>query len=66
MEQATIRVVGMSCSHCVSSVEGALKANQVQGTVDLATGTVSIQYDPDKINLDTIKNVIEEQGYTVR
>lgn len=66
MEQATIGVEGMSCSHCVSSVEGALKANQVQGTVDLATGTVSIQYDPDKINLDTIKNVIEEQGYTVR
>lgn len=65
MEQATIKVEGISCRHCVSSIEGALKAQHIQGTVNLAEGTVSVQYDPGKVSLDHIKEIIEEQGYTI-
>lgn len=66
MKNETIQVQGMSCNHCVNSIEGALKNLGVQGKVDLAGGTVSVEYDEIKLNLETIKDAIEEEGYTVK
>ncbi|MFA9455190.1 copper chaperone CopZ [Halalkalibacter sp. AB-rgal2] len=67
MEQKTLMVKGMSCGHCVSSIEenvggleGVSKVN-----VHLQSARVDVQYDIDKVTLDTIKEVIEEQGYDV-
>ncbi|KOP66012.1 cation transporter [Paenibacillus solani] len=65
MEQVTIKVEGMSCMHCVNSIEGALKEQNIEGHVDLKAGTVSVNYDASKFNLDQIKEIIEEQGYDV-
>lgn len=65
MEQVTIKVEGMSCMHCVNSIEGALKEQNIEGHVDLKAGTVSVNYDASKVNLDQIKEIIEEQGYDV-
>lgn len=65
MQIQTIKVNGMSCNHCVKSVEGALNDIGVTGKVDLANGSVQIQYDDVKVNLETIKQTIEEQGYEV-
>ncbi|CAM3485037.1 MULTISPECIES: cation transporter [Paenibacillus] len=65
MKQVTLTVEGMSCNHCVNSVEGALKNAGASGTVDLASGTVSIEYDDSKVSLDALKEAIEDQGYDV-
>ncbi|KOR76111.1 cation transporter [Paenibacillus solani] len=65
MEQVTIKVEGISCMHCVNSIEGALKEQNIEGRVDLKAGTVSVNYDASKFNLDQIKEIIEEQGYHV-
>jgi copper chaperone len=65
MKNVTIQVQGMSCNHCVNSVEGALKNLGAQGKVDLAVGQVSVEYDEIKLNLEVIKAAIEEEGYTV-
>lgn len=65
MQNQTLKVEGMSCNHCVHSVEGALKNIGVTGKVDLKSGTVQVQYDEAKVNLDKIKQEIEEQGYDV-
>ncbi|WP_438448890.1 cation transporter [Gorillibacterium sp. sgz5001074] len=65
MAQATLKVEGMSCGHCVKSVEGALKQAGASGTVDLNAKTVTVQYDESKLNLDAIKAAIEDQGYDV-
>ncbi|MEC0253819.1 cation transporter [Paenibacillus lautus] len=65
MEQVTIKVEGMSCMHCVNSIEGALKNENIEGQVDLKAGTVSVKYDAGQVNLDKIKEIIEEQGYNV-
>ncbi|GAA0839923.1 copper chaperone CopZ [Bifidobacterium pullorum subsp. gallinarum] len=65
MEQVTMKVEGMSCMHCVNSIEGALKQQSIEGHVDLKAGTVSVKYDETKVNLEEIKEIIEEQGYNV-
>ncbi|SDE37773.1 copper chaperone [Paenibacillus sp. UNCCL117] len=65
MQQATLTVQGMSCNHCVNSIESALNTLGVSGKVDLAAGSVSIQYEESQVTLDAIKEAIEEQGYDV-
>jgi copper chaperone len=65
MEQVTMKVEGMSCMHCVNSIEGALKQQNIEGHVDLKAGTVSVKYDEAKFNLEEVKEIIEEQGYNV-
>lgn len=65
MKNVTLKVEGMSCGHCVNSIEGALKTIGGSGKVDLAAGTVAVTYDESKLTLEAIKDAIEEQGYDV-
>lgn len=55
----------MSCGHCVSSVEGAVKNAGGSAKVDLASGKVTVEFDDSKLSVQAIKEVIEEQGYDV-
>lgn len=66
MKTITLQVEGMSCGHCVNSIEGALKTIGAEGKVDLAKKSVDITYDEARLTLDAIKDAIEEQGYDVR
>jgi copper chaperone len=67
MEQATLNVNGMSCGHCVNSIEGNVgKLNGVTTVkVNLNEGTVDLTFDPNSTSLKEITEVIEEQGYDV-
>jgi len=65
MTTTTINVQGMSCGHCVNSVESAVKNIGAEAKVDLASNSVTVDYDETKISLDAIKETIEEQGYDV-
>ncbi|KIL42488.1 copper resistance protein CopZ [Gordoniibacillus kamchatkensis] len=65
MQTVTLKVEGMSCGHCVNSVEGAVKQVGASGKVDLSAGSVTVQFDESKVSLDAIKEAIEEQGYDV-
>jgi copper chaperone len=65
MTQETIKVEGMSCTHCqlrvkkaVEEVEGVRKAD-----VDLQTKQVVIDYEEGKANLEKVKAAIREAGY---
>lgn len=66
-EIANLIVNGMSCSHCENSIKkavGELKGiNNVK--VDLKTKKVTVEYDPKKVDLKTIRDAIEDQGYDV-
>ena len=42
MQTVTLKVEGMSCGHCVSSVEGAVRKLGSQGKVDLAGKSVTV------------------------
>lgn len=67
MEKVILDVKGMSCSHCENAIKKAVGA--IDGvdevTVDLKANTVSVGYDSAKVQLDSIKTAIEDQGYDV-
>jgi copper chaperone len=66
MERTVLQVDGMSCEHCVKAITKAVGALQVGGVkVDLKSGAVTVDYDPDEVPLDKIKAAIEDQGYDV-
>lgn len=68
MNQVTLQVEGMSCGHCVSSIEGNVaKLNGVKSVkVNLSDGKVDVSFDSNVVNLKEIKDVIEDQGYDVK
>lgn len=67
VNQVTLNVQGMSCGHCVSSVESSVGkldgVNEVK--VHLESGKVDISFEEDKISLDVIKETIDDQGYDI-
>lgn len=67
VNQVTLNVQGMSCGHCVSSVEGSVGkldgVNEVK--VHLESGKVDVTFEEDKVSLDVIKETIDDQGYDV-
>lgn len=65
MQNAMLKVEGMSCGHCVNSIEGAVKQLGATAKVDLAGKSVSIQFDEAQITIEAIKEAIEDQGYDV-
>lgn len=65
MENAVLKVSGMSCGHCVSSVQKAVEEVGASGSVDLVSGQVEVSYDTAKVSLEQIKAAIEDQGYDV-
>jgi len=67
MKSVTLKVEGMSCGHCVNSIEGALnnKTGVDQVKVNLESGTVDVTFDEKEITQETIEKEIEEQGYEI-
>lgn len=67
MKKEVIKVDGMTCNHCKSAVEGALKSvNGVSlAEVNLDENNVSVEFDEAAVSLDKLKEEIEEQGYDV-
>jgi copper chaperone len=67
MEKSVLKVEGMSCDHCVKAVTKAVTALPGIGgvTVDLKTGTVTVEADLSQSPLDKIKSEIEGQGYDI-
>lgn len=65
MNNITLQVQGMSCQHCVNSIEGALKDIGAIGKVDLMNESVEVSFDENQISIARIRETIEEQGYDV-
>ncbi len=66
--EKTLRVNGMTCDGCSSSVEHALK--KVEGVLEVTAthgskGTVRIKYDDQRVGLAKIKQVINDTGFKV-
>ena len=67
LNQVTLQVQGMSCGHCVKTVEtnvGGLDGVE-QVKVYLESGKVDVSYEENKVSLNKIKETIDEQGYDV-
>lgn len=68
MQNVTLNVQGMSCGHCVNSVEKSVSAltGVEQVKVNLAEGLVDVAFDETQVSLDQIKETIDDQGYDVK
>lgn len=67
IKNVDLKVEGMSCQHCVNSIAEAFSGLEGVGSsvIDLETKTVSIDFDPAVVTLETIIDAIEELGYDV-
>lgn len=67
-ETKILNVEGMSCSHCENAVKKSVGAlNGVSSVaVDLKGKKVTVEYDSGTVDLKTIKDTIEDQGYEVK
>lgn len=63
MKNITLQVEGMSCQHCVNSIEGALKEIGAKGKVNLKNNLVDVSFDENQISIELIKETIVDQGY---
>ncbi len=65
MAEATVKIEGMSCQHCVMAVKKALGV--VPGVVasDVQIGSATVQYDDAKTQQKDIEAAIEKAGYKV-
>ena len=67
MENTTLVAPDISCEHCQRAIEGAVGklggVNTVK--VDIATKTVSVNYDPRQVTMSKIEEVLDDIGYTV-
>jgi copper chaperone len=63
-----INVEGMSCNHCVEAVKNAVGIlNGVESvSVDLPNKKVTVEFDSERVSIETIKDTIEDQGYDVK
>ena len=66
MSTQTFTVVGMTCSHCVSSVGSEVGAlsGVTDVDVDLTSGTVTVTAD-QPVSDDAVRQAVEEAGYTL-
>lgn len=67
MAKETLNVEGMSCGHCKSAVEGALKNldGVSEAEVNLDSGQVDVTFDESKVTVEAMKEAVEDQGYDV-
>jgi len=66
-ETKIFNVEGMSCMHCVKAVKDSVESLSGIGKVevDLAGKKVVVEYEADKVNIQDIKDKIEDAGYEV-
>ncbi|MDP3008264.1 MAG: heavy-metal-associated domain-containing protein [Methylococcales bacterium] len=66
-ESVTLTVTGMKCGGCENTVKTKLQAVEGVNSVTPAfkSNAVAVEFDGDKVNLDTIKSVITQAGFTV-
>ena len=58
------KIEGMSCSHCVMAVEKELNKLDIKNK-KVEIGSAKIEFDPDKVREEDIRNSITEAGYIV-
>ncbi|MDM5229565.1 cation transporter [Cytobacillus sp. NJ13] len=67
MEKVSLKVVGMTCSHCEEAVKNALLSIDGVASVAIALHDehADIEYDSKKADKENLIKAIEDQGYGV-
>jgi copper chaperone CopZ len=64
MNRTTLKIDGMSCGHCVTSVKQALQGLEGVTVENVAVGTATVSYDPATASPEQIAEAVTEAGYT--
>lgn len=64
MDRMEIKVAGMSCGHCVGSVDSELRKVEGVRVENVDVGSATITYDPAVTAPAAIAHAIEDAGYT--
>lgn len=66
-EKTTLNVTGMSCGHCVKTIEDNVgKLDGVKSVqVNLEDGTVDVDFESNQVDVKKISDTIEDQGFDV-
>ena len=61
----TLRVKGMTCGGCATSVEKALKATDgvMEVHVSFERGRAIVKYDDQKVTVDKLREVVQSTGF---
>lgn len=64
MTSLQLTIDGMSCGHCVLSVQKALRALDGVEVQQVLIGSAALQYDPARRTVEEILEAVRDQGYT--
>lgn len=64
MSQLTLDVEGMSCNHCVTAVDEALREVPGVTVTDVRIGSVTVNYDPAVANVEALLDAVADAGYS--
>ncbi|MCL2686409.1 MAG: cadmium-translocating P-type ATPase [Candidatus Bathyarchaeota archaeon] len=66
ISRVTLKIIGMTCAACSARIERSV--SKIEGvescSVNLATERMTVEFDPAKIDVETIKKTIEKIGYS--
>jgi copper chaperone len=65
MTKKTISIHGMTCGHCLRTVDAALRALPGVTIEHLKVGSATVSFDESVIAEDRIDRAIEDAGYHV-
>ena len=65
MDRLTMKIDGMTCGHCVSSVDKALKKIDGVTVEKVAIGSATVSYDPTAVSEARIAEAVSDEGYSV-
>ena len=65
MDNLTLKLRGMSCASCASSIEQAIQSvpGVIECHVNFGMEQATIQYDSKQTNLETIQSAVDDAGY---
>ena len=68
MKKTILKILGMSCASCASTIEKALKKEEgvFEINVNFASEKAFVEFDPEQVKIHQIIKVIEGVGYQVR
>jgi copper chaperone len=65
VERVTLNIVGMTCGHCVRSVDNALKELAGVTVEQVKVGEATVSFDPATVTASRIQQAVESEGYGV-
>ena len=66
MERVTFALTGMSCGHCVATVEKALSGVEGVTVEQVGINTATVELDPRVTSASLVAAVLDAAGYPVQ